>query len=35
MNDKEISKIWDMIVEHHKKYLDDKGVKLPKLKIKN
>ena len=35
MNYKEILKIWDIIVDHHKKYLADKGVKLPKLKIKN
>lgn len=35
MNDEEILKIWDMIVYHYDKYLADKGVKLPKLKIKN
>jgi len=35
MNDKEIQKIWDIILSNHQKYLVNKGVKLPTLKDKS
>lgn len=35
MTDKEINKIWDIIVDNYEKYLNNKGIKLSKLRDKN